>query len=54
MDAEYAIKYPLVSIEWKDAMTIKDNWHNLEKDITEPATSMSVGNLVADNDKFKY
>lgn len=53
MEADYRIKYPLVSIEWKDAMTIKDNWHSLEKEISEPATCMSVGYLVGDNDKVK-
>lgn len=53
MESNHTISYPLVAIEWKDAMTIKDNWHDLEKEINEPATCMSVGYLVGDNEKVK-
>jgi hypothetical protein len=45
-------KYPIVLVEWQDAMTIKDNWHAVEKELEEPATCLSVGYLVAKNKKL--
>jgi len=45
--------YPLVLIEWKDAMTIKDNWHPMVEDIDEPATCVSVGYLVGNKKHVK-
>jgi hypothetical protein len=47
------LKYPLVIIEWSDAMTIKDNWHTPEKDIDEPAICISVGFLIGDKPNVK-
>ena len=47
------LRYPIVLIEWTDALTIKDNWHSLEKNLDDPAICMSVGYLVKDGDKVK-
>lgn len=47
------LNYPLVIIEWSDAMTIKDNWHQMETEINEPAVCISVGYLVGDKEKVK-
>lgn len=47
--SEYTPKYPIVLVEWKDAATIKENWHEIKKDIQEASTCMSVGYMVAKN-----
>lgn len=47
------LQYPLVMIEWRDAMTIRDNWHDIEKEINDPATCISVGYLVGDKENVK-
>lgn len=47
------IKYPIVIIEWSDAMTVKDNWHEPIRDIETPATCVSVGFLIEDKEKVK-
>lgn len=36
-------------IEWQDAATIKENWHEVKKDIKEASTCISVGYMVAKN-----
>lgn len=44
-------KYPIVLIEWEDAATIKDNWHEVKTDIQCASLCMSVGYMVAKNKK---
>lgn len=48
---QFIPKYPIVLIEWEDAATIKDNWHEVKKDIIEASTCLSVGYMVAKNKK---